>query len=65
MIVAPIAGYMTSSGRNHVQLGPTNCLNAYERQNLHVFKRHVMLTVAGIDRVYLNVYVPGLQYSGA
>jgi len=24
-----------------------------------------MLTVAAIDRVYLNVYVPGLQYSGA
>jgi hypothetical protein len=25
-------------------------------------KRHVRLTVDGIDRMYLNVYVPGLQY---
>ena len=27
-----------------------------------VIKRHVKLTVEGIDRMYLNVYVPGLQY---
>jgi len=27
-----------------------------------IVKRHVMLTVEGIDRMYLNVYVPGLQY---
>ena len=25
-------------------------------------ERHVRLTVEGIDRMYLNVYVPGLQY---
>jgi len=27
-----------------------------------IVKRHVKLTVEGIDRMYLNVYVPGLQY---
>src|SRR5215471_6346891 len=27
-----------------------------------IVKRHVRLTVEGIDRMYLNVYVPGLQY---
>jgi hypothetical protein len=27
-----------------------------------IVKRHVTLTVEGIDRMYLNVYVPGLQY---
>src|SRR6266481_4334515 len=27
-----------------------------------IIKRHVRLTVEGIDRMYLNVYVPGLQY---
>jgi hypothetical protein len=27
-----------------------------------IVNRHVKLTVAGIDRMYLNVYVPGLQY---
>src|SRR5215510_8537908 len=27
-----------------------------------IVKRHVMSTVEGIDRMYLNVYVPGLQY---
>jgi hypothetical protein len=27
-----------------------------------IVKRHVRLTVKGIDRMYLNVYVPGLQY---
>jgi hypothetical protein len=27
-----------------------------------ILKRHVQLTVEGIDRMYLNVYVPGLQY---
>src|SRR5215831_5567582 len=25
-------------------------------------RRHVKLTVEGIDRLYLNVFVPGLQY---
>ena len=27
-----------------------------------ILSRHVKLTVEGIDRMYLNVYVPGLQY---
>jgi len=27
-----------------------------------IVKHHVKLTVEGIDRMYLNVYVPGLQY---
>jgi hypothetical protein len=27
-----------------------------------IVKQHVKLTVDGIDRMYLNVYVPGLQY---
>ena len=27
-----------------------------------IIGRHVRLTVEGIDRMYLNVYVPGLQY---
>ena len=27
-----------------------------------IVKRHVKLTVEGIDRMYLNVFVPGLQY---
>ena len=27
-----------------------------------IVKHHVKLTVDGIDRMYLNVYVPGLQY---
>jgi hypothetical protein len=27
-----------------------------------IVKRHVTLTVEGIDRMYLNIYVPGLQY---
>ena len=27
-----------------------------------IVKRHVTLTVEGSDRMYLNVYVPGLQY---
>jgi hypothetical protein len=26
-----------------------------------IVKHHVRLTVEGIDRMYLNVYVPGLQ----
>src|SRR5215831_3722114 len=29
-----------------------------------IVKQHVKLTVEGIDRMYLNVYVPGLQYEG-
>jgi len=29
-----------------------------------IVNRHVRLTVEGIDRMYLNVYVPGLQYEG-
>ncbi len=27
-----------------------------------IVSRHVKLTVDGIDRMYLNVFVPGLQY---
>jgi hypothetical protein len=27
-----------------------------------IVSRHVKLSVEGIDRMYLNVYVPGLQY---
>jgi hypothetical protein len=27
-----------------------------------IISRHVQLTVEGIDRMYLNVFVPGLQY---
>src|SRR3981081_4775790 len=27
-----------------------------------IINRHVKLTVEGIDRMYLNVFVPGLQY---
>jgi hypothetical protein len=27
-----------------------------------IVSRHVKLTVEGIDRLYLNVFVPGLQY---
>ena len=50
-------------------------LNACKRQNLHdrsrgmmaqsvaeIINRHVKLTVEGIDWMYLNIYVPGLQY---
>jgi len=29
-----------------------------------IVRQHVKLTVEGIDRMYLNVYVPGLQYEG-
>src|SRR5215468_11236938 len=29
-----------------------------------IVKQHVKLTVEVIDRMYLNVYVPGLQYEG-
>jgi DNA-binding HxlR family transcriptional regulator len=49
--------------------------NAYERQTCttgakemiaqsvaEIISRHVRLTVDGIDRMYLNVFVPGLQY---
>lgn len=32
------------------------------RSVAEIVKRHVRLTVEGIDRMYLNVYVPGLQY---
>src|SRR5215468_5256180 len=32
------------------------------RSVAEIVKRHVTLTVEGIDRMYLNVYVPGLQY---
>jgi hypothetical protein len=52
-----------------------NGLNACERQNLHdrnrgdiaqnvveIVSRHVKLAVEGIDRMYRNVFVPGLQY---
>src|SRR5215468_12454115 len=52
-----------------------NGLNAFKRQNLHDRSRgndstecsgdrpsSVKLTVEGIDRMYLNVFVPGLQY---
>jgi hypothetical protein len=28
-----------------------------------IIGRHVRLTVEGIDRMYLNVFVPGLQYA--
>src|ERR1700682_3259343 len=28
-----------------------------------IINRHVKLTVEGIDRMYLNIYVPGLQYA--
>jgi hypothetical protein len=55
--------------------GPLNGLNAFERQNLHdrsqgndstecaeIVSRHVKLRVEGIDRMYLNVFVPRLQY---
>ena len=27
-----------------------------------IVSHHVRLTVEGIDRMYLNVFVPGLQY---
>ena len=27
-----------------------------------ILREHVTLEVEGIDRMYLNVYVPGLQY---
>jgi hypothetical protein len=27
-----------------------------------IISRHVRLAVEGIDRMYLNVFVPGLQY---
>jgi len=50
-------------------------LGACERQNrttgakgmiaqnvAEIISRHVKLTVEGIDRMYLNVFVPGLQY---
>ena len=32
------------------------------RSVAEIVKRHVKLTVEGIDRMYLNIYVPGLQY---
>jgi hypothetical protein len=51
-----------------------NGLNAYERQNrptgaggmiaqsvADILSHHVKLSVEGIDRMYLNVYVPWLQ----
>src|SRR5260370_16158932 len=52
-----------------------NGLNAYERQNrttgavamiaqsvADILDHHVRLSVEGIDRMYLNVYVPRLQH---
>ena len=58
---------------NQAQLGPMNGLNACKRQNLptgaggmiaqsvaEILGRHVRLSVEGIDRMYLNVYVPRL-----
>src|SRR5262245_39142195 len=29
-----------------------------------ILREHVMLEIEGIDRMYLNAYVPGLQYEG-
>src|SRR6266550_8954488 len=52
-----------------------NGLNAFERQYrttgalamiaqsvADILNHHVKLSVEGIDRMYLNVFVPGLQY---
>ena len=43
-----------------------NGLNAYERQDRTtgavILDHHAKLSVEGIGRMYLNVFVPGLQY---
>src|SRR5207249_12281266 len=57
------------------QLGPMNGLNARKGQDrttgawtmlaqsvADILKDHVRLSVEAIDRMYLNVFVPGLQY---
>jgi hypothetical protein len=56
-------------------LGPMNGLNAHKGQDrttgaeamiaqsvADILNDHVKLSVEGIDRMYLNVFVPGLQY---
>ena len=54
-------------------MGPLGGLNAFKRQNrdrsrgmitqsvADILGRHVKLAVEGIDRMYLNIYVPQLQ----
>src|ERR1700692_4946136 len=60
--------------KNQAQVGPMNGLNAFERQYrmtgagamiaqsvADILSHHVKLSVEGIDRMYLNIYVPKLQ----
>src|ERR1700680_3497298 len=60
---------------NQAQIGPMNGLDACKRQNrttgartmiaqsvADILRHHVKLTVEGIDRMYLNVFVPRLQH---
>src|SRR6202049_1899995 len=60
--------------KNQAQVGPMHGLNAFERQYrmtgagamiaqsvADILSHHVKLSVEGIDRMYLNIYVPKLQ----
>src|ERR1700722_17981259 len=61
--------------KNQAQVEPMNGLNAFERQYrmtgagamiaqsvADILSHHVKLSVEGIDRMYLNIYVPRLQH---
>lgn len=73
IFVAPIAGSRRALVEP-VSMGPMSGLNAFERQNpatgaaptiaqsvANILRHHVKLSVAGVDRMYLDVYVPRLQ----
>src|ERR1700756_1590207 len=74
MFVAPVAGSLTSSGKTRPSW--TAWVKTPSRGNTcttgaggmiaqsvaEIVSHHVRLTVEGIDRMYLNVFVPGLQY---
>src|ERR1700751_3503140 len=74
MFVAPVAGSLTSSDKTRLSWtawvktparGKTCTTGAGEmiaQSVAEIIGRHVRLTVEGSDRIYLNVYVPGLQY---
>src|SRR6184192_4463024 len=65
--------FMTSSGRTSLKtdegskcLEGNTCTTGAEgmiaQSVAEIVSRHVKLAVEGIDRMYLNVFVPGLQY---
>src|SRR5438105_3986820 len=63
---------MTSSGRTRLSLNGLNARKGQDRTTgagamivqsvADILNHHVKLSVEGIDRMYLNVFVPGLQY---